>query len=258
MKKEISIKSSNNIVLDGLFECFESSSNKCVVLCHGLSVDKEEKGIYTKLALKLVNAGYHTFRFDFRGHGKSGGKDVDWTITGGLEDLKSVISYLKSTGYDSFILIAASFSGGAVSLYSASNSDELKGIILWSALIDYEEKINPSTDRNKSFWGKVALERIKENGFTEMNHGFKLGKKVMDEIYTLKPWQELMKCKKPILFIHGSEDSFVPYRYPKKYADLIENAELVTIEGAEHGFHGDEDSTNKAYEETIKFIRNIL
>lgn len=257
MTKQVAIKTPDGFVLDGLFETPDSKSKQCVVFCHGLSVDKEELGVFTKLAPKIVEGGYHTFRFDFRGCGKSTGQNTDFTVTGALTDLESVIEYLESQKYQFFIILAASFSGGCVSFYSGKNPKNLKGLILWNSLIDYEEKIRPTTERNKKVYGQAALDQVKKYGYVERSNGFRLGKKLIEEIWLLKPYEELLKFVNPTLFIHGTADTFVPYIYSKKYAKLMKNSRLVTIENAEHGFHIPIDYL-LVESAVIKFIKKIF
>lgn len=258
MKQQTTIQTSDGLLLDGLFERPESVSSSCVILCHGLTFDKEENGVFTKLAAKIADEGFHTFRFDFRGCGQSDGDSIDFTISGSLTDLESVVTHLKFLGYDSFIILAASFSGGCTSFYSSGNPIELKGLILWNALIDYEEKINPTTEWNKKAWGKAVLDSVEKHGYIERSSGFRLGKKLIDEIYTLKPWQALLKYDGPVIFIHGTADPLVPYSYSKKYADEMDNAQLVSIEDAGHGFHNNENHYKQAELAVIEFIKQTL
>lgn len=258
MKQYTKIKTADGILLSGLFEKSEQASNKCIILCHGLGVDKEEKGTFTKLPTRLANEGFHTFRFDFRGCGDSDGVNTDFTLSNALKDLKSVIIFLKTLQYNSFIVLAASFSGGCSSIYASENPEELKGLILWNALIDYEEKINPTTDRNKKNWGQAALDSVKKYGYIERKSGFRLGKKLIEEVFSIEPWRYLIKYRGPLIFIHGTSDSFVPSSYSVKYSEQIVDSKLVLIEGAEHGFHNNDNYYDQAEDAALGFIKEIF
>jgi len=61
-----------------------------------LNVDKNEwNDFYRNLAKHLYENGYSTLRFDFRGHGESGGSKRELTIIGSLVDLISSTQIIK-------------------------------------------------------------------------------------------------------------------------------------------------------------------
>jgi predicted alpha/beta-fold hydrolase len=107
MEEKFYFKNKDGLKLCGILTKPTKETKSCVVLCHGITVDKEEGGIFTKLAKKLANVGFAVFRFDFRGHGESERRSVDMTITGEERDLEN------------FGILGASFAGeGSLSIYS--------------------------------------------------------------------------------------------------------------------------------------------
>src|SRR3954453_1353587 len=73
-----------------------------VVLAHGLNVDKNEDndsqaGIppYVELAAALTDAQFNVLRFDFRGHGESGGEPESMTVRGELADLTASLDIAR-------------------------------------------------------------------------------------------------------------------------------------------------------------------
>lgn len=259
MGNKIFFKSFDGLKLCGILSIPKLKTQKCVVLCHGITVDKEEEGVFTDLAQKLCSAGFAVFRFDFRGHGESEGNSVDVTIKGEAEDLKATVKYLKSKGLNKFGILAASFAGGAVSLFASSRPEEVQALILWNAGIDYSSKITPVTLWGKKYFGKQAFERAGKFGFTEIgSRKFKIGKRLLDEFKILKPWKNLAEINIPILFIHGDKDSYIPYSDSVKYSKLFKNAKLITIYGAEHGFHDNPEHAEEADKVTVEFfLKNI-
>lgn len=248
-------KTSDGLKLCGILSKPQNSTGKCVILCHGITVDKEEDGIFTELAYKLCSSGFAVFRFDFRGHGESEGKSVDMTILGETKDLEAAVKFLRKIGYKKLGILGASFAGGAVSLFASSHPEKVQALILWNAGIDYSSKIRPVTPWGKKYFGKPAFERAEKFGFTEIgSRKFKIGKRLLDEFKVLKPWKNLAKLNIPILFIHGDKDSYIPYSDSVKYSKLFQNAELVTIHGAEHGFHDNPKHANSADQAAIDFF----
>lgn len=260
MEEEIYFKTSDGLKLCGILSLPKIKTQKCIVLCHGIGdANKEEDGIFTELAYKLCNAGFAVFRFDFRGQGESEGEQINMTVTGEEKDLNAAINFLRNKGFRKFGIVAASFGGGAASLFVGNNPSVIKGLVLWNAGIDYSSKINATTAWGKKYWGKPAFERADKFGFTEIGSSkYMAGKKLMDEIRTLKPFEKLIDLDLPMLFIHGNKDSYIPYSDSVKYSKLFKNARLVTIDGAEHGFHDDPKHADQADKAAIEFFLKYL
>jgi N-acetylglucosaminyl-diphospho-decaprenol L-rhamnosyltransferase len=64
-----------------------------VVSAHGIAADKDEGGMFVRLAAGLVERGFTVLRFSFRGHGSSGGGQRGVTIAGELLDLQAAICW---------------------------------------------------------------------------------------------------------------------------------------------------------------------
>jgi pimeloyl-ACP methyl ester carboxylesterase len=256
--EEKSFFESNGLKLCGILTKPAASTNKCVVLCHGMTVTKEEDGIFTELAGKLAKAGFAVFRFDFRGHGESAGNSVDMTVAGEKEDLESAIEFLQTKGYRTFGILGASFGGGVVSVFAAGHPDIAKALVLWNPLVDYHSIFEPELPWPKANFGKEAMLRLEKHGFIEVGkRRFRLGKPLFDEMKKLHPWKGLQKLKVPILFVHGDNDTYVPYEDSVKYSKLLK-AELKTIRGAEHGFHDNKKVAEEADKVTIEFFLKNL
>lgn len=259
MEEKIYFWTSDKIKLCGILTRPNVQTNKCIILCHGITVDKDEGGIFTDLACKLADVGFAVFRFDFRGHGESGGKSIDTTISGEAKDIDAAFTYLRGKGFTTFGMVSASFGGGPAAFYLAKNKDTVKALCLWNPLIDYISWIKPYTIWATEYLGKPAYERLKKIGFTEIgSRKFKIGIDLYNEIRSLKPWKELLKIAIPILFIHGDKDTDVPYSDSVKYSKIVKNGSLTTINGADHGFHNSAEDSARADKSTLEFfLRNL-
>ncbi len=259
MEKKVFFQTSDELKLCGILSIPRQKTQKCIILCHGITVDKEEDGIFTNLAKQLMKQGFAVFRFDFRGHGESEGRSTDMTIKGEAEDLGAGVKFLQQKGFKKFGILAASFAGGAACFYTVKHQDIVKALVFWNSLIDYGSSESSMTPWVKKYWGKPAFERIEKYGFTEVgSRKFKIGRNLMLEISALKPWQELLKLELPILFIHGDADSYISHKDSVKYAKLVKNGKLVIVKGAEHGFHDNPKHAEEADRETIKFFKENL
>ena len=134
MEEKIYIDSTDNIKICALMA--DISQDKVVLLCHGIRADKNERGSFVKLAKAIQQQGYSTIRIDFRAHGESTGIDYEMTISKEIEDIETVLRFLKSKGYKEIIVLGASFGASIVSLVDYSQFSEVKALISWYGALD--------------------------------------------------------------------------------------------------------------------------
>lgn len=254
MEKSSYIKNNDGLKLSCILSTPEKKTNKCVILCHGITSDKNEEGIFKKLADALVLSGYSVMRFDFRAHGGSEGDGLNLTLSGEVSDLKSIIDFLKKD-YLEFAVITASFGTAPVSLYAFQNN-VIKALVLWSPVLNFIEFFEPSTAWFKKYFGKIAEENIKENGYTEVgSRRFKISENFFKELKNSdNPFENLMKLNIPILFVHGDKDRYVSYDDSVKYSKMTKGSELKTIKEGGHVFHESDDHAKEAIEASIEFL----
>lgn len=258
-EEKLFFETSDGLRLCGVLSIPKAPTNKCIILCHGITVDKDEGGIFSEISKRLAEEGFATFRFDFRGHGESGGEEIDMTIMGEAKDLEAAIKLMKDKGYRDFGILGASFAGGAISVFCFGNPGIVKALVLWNPIIDYSDLLNPTTEWNVKYWGKNAIENVDKFGYSEVgSKKFKIGRGLIHEIKTLKPWSMLQKARIPILFVHGTNDSYVSVQNSVRYASLIKDAKFTPIHGAEHGFHDNEKHKEEAYAATEDFFKQHL
>jgi hypothetical protein len=267
MKEKVYFKTSDGLKLCGILSTPielgstpKQKTDKCIILCHGIGYHKDEdEDLFKNFAKKLCNIGFSVFRFDFRGHGESEGKSTDMTVSGEEADLEATVKFLQSKGFKEFGILSQSFAGGAASFFTSSHQDIVKALVLWNSVIDYAEKISPTLPWTKKYWGQPAFERVNKFGFTEIgSKKFKIGKKLMEEIKVLRPWEELLKVSIPTLFVHGDKDRYVRVEDSIKYAHMMKNAKLEIIKGADHGFHENQKFAEQGEKSTIGFFKRYL
>jgi uncharacterized protein len=260
MEEKIFFKASDGLRLCGILSIPKVKTQKCIILCHGIGYHKDEdEDLFKNFAKRLCNIGFSVFRFDFRGHGESEGKSIDMTIMGETMDLEAAVRFLQEKSFKEFGILSQSFAGGAVSFFSSVHQDVVKALVLWNSVIDYSEMINPTLPWTTKYWGKSAFEKVSKLGFTEIgSKKFRIGRRLMWEIRTLKPWRELLKLSTPVLFVHGDKDKYVRVVDSIKYAHMMENAKLEIVRGADHGFHENPEFAEQGEKATIDFLKKYL
>jgi len=256
MEEKVFFKTSDGLRLCGILSIPKTETVKCIILCHGIGYHKDEdEDLFKNFAKRLYDLGFTIFRFDFRGQGESGGKSIDMTVSGEVRDIEAAVKYLQKRDFKEFGILSQSFAGGAVSFFSLTHQNIIKTIVFWNSVIDYGQFINPVLPWQVKYWGRPAFERVDEFGFTEIGgNKFKVGKKLMEEIKTLKPWEALLKISVPVLFVHGDEDRFVRVEDSIKYSRMMRNTKLEIIKGADHGFHETPKFAEQGEKATIEFF----
>jgi len=237
--KKITVPLKNQGELVGVWHIPTNPSDKAIILAHGITVDKDETGIFVKLADSLCSRGYHVFRFDFRGHGESSGKSVEFNANWEIDDLQTIVRYVEKEGFSKLGLLGASYGGSSATVYSAKHlSRNIICLCLWNPVLNYDHTfLNPTLPWIKTKKEHMQIE-IAEKGWTTLgSRKFVLGKSFFDAMEKLSPYESLNDIKIPTLIIHGTKDTKVPYEDSVKYVENLSKGELKIIEGAEHGFH---------------------
>ena len=257
--QKIFFKSKDGLKLCGVWHIPDKPTAKVIVLAHGITVDKDEDGIFVELAELLKENGYAVFRFDFRGHGESEGMPVDMTITGEIKDIKAAIKHVKQRDYLQVGLLGACFGGGTATLYTSQNQEQLKCLCLSNPCLNYDHIfINPTLPwilKRKSHMEK----ELEEKGWTTIgSRKYKVGIRLWNEMKKLYPYKELKKIGIPTIIIHGDKDTYVPYNDSKDYMPYLNKGTLITVKNAEHGFQDVKEHRERAKQETLKFFLKYL
>ncbi|WP_119727054.1 alpha/beta hydrolase [Thermomonospora amylolytica] len=210
-----------------------------VVLVHGGGVTREEGGFFTQLADGLADIGLPSLRFDFRAHGESEGRQEDLTLSGVVNDIRAAVEHVRAeTGSGPVSLIGASFGGGICAFYASRHPESLHRLVLFNPLLDYKRRFVDE----KPYWhgdriDEEAGRELAAHGHVAHSPTFKLGRALLNEVFYLAPHRELGKVTTPTLILHGTGDTFIPVQSSRDAVGQFgAEAELIEIEGAQHGF----------------------
>lgn len=245
------LKTPDGFELDVEYEKIEGSE-KIVVFAHGMTVDKDDEGIFVKAALKLKDWKISTLRFDFRSHGKSTGDSKrDFTISGELTDLSTIMEFVKGENYKRVGLAGASFGGGISALYAGEHVDTIDALALANPALDYKKCfLEPTTEWAKKHFANLQ-QRLNKDGMIKIgSRGFGAGPRLFEEMKQYFPDKKLAIYDKPLLIVHGTKDSKVAYGDAYEIYKQLDNPQkrFETIDGSEHGFH------EEPYENQVTFM----
>jgi len=259
MKKEITFKSYDGVKL--VADYYEAKNSTMGALCaHGITSEKTEAGFYTNMALQLNDLGMTVLSLDLRSHGDSEGNQEDFFLSGGINDISTGIDTLLSMGVEKVILIAASFSGGLAIRVAEIKQDAVTHLILLNPRLNYSPWIN-----DPMFWGNNTLTEQAQRSLNETGYivrkGFKLGKPMVNELISFDPTVGLQMLDKPILYVHGTDDTVVPIDTTIENYNKNGKGELIKVSGAQHGFTDpitDDPSSSKSQDIRRYVIEKVI
>lgn len=230
--EKIIIKNSRKLKLAG--DLYTSDSDKIIIMCHGFGYDRHEKiSKFDKIAENFNRVGYNVLSFDFSGVGESDNDSL--TVAKEIDDLQSVIKFIKAKNYQRIILFGASL-GGLIA-FSAYDKD-IKAIVAMAPVTD---KV-ASDWRHKHFTAE-ELNEFKKTGqlIYKKNNGPReyiiIDREYLLEREELNQKLLLRNIKCPVLIMHSTDDDFIPLKVSKKAVEILgHKGELYIIKEGGHAF----------------------
>lgn len=204
---------------------YDNKSDKTIILFHGY---RSSAARDFSCAVKMyIDFGFNLLLCDQRSHGRSEGR----LITFGVKESRDVITWTQfvQSKFNPTSIILDGMSMGATTVLLSANHNLppiVKGIIADCGFSSPVDIIN-----------KVAKDSFKINGkylLPVLDLGCKLFGKF--SIYGSSTLDSVKKFDRPILFVHGKKDGFVPCEMSEMaYSNANEKSKLVIIEEANHG-----------------------
>lgn len=194
-----------------------------VVLCHGYFKSLAEP---LGVGVKLNEAGYNVFLFDFRACGRSGGR---FTTIGYKEtwDLQAAVRFVRERYGRGPVGVLGISMGAAAAITAAAQTEEMAALVADSAFAHLEGVMRKKIPEFALFRWLVPFGWISVL-IGEVMAGARLRRvRPVDCVGRLSP--------RPILFVHGERDSYIPHEQPRELFEAAgEPKEEWMAPGSDH------------------------
>jgi len=225
-----------------LFSGSPGSSRGMILFCHEFASDMYSCARYCR---PLLEAGYDVFSFDFRGHGKSSSDDGflprQWATNHELADMVGALAFvedwLEQQGRAPEVGLFGISRGACAAVLSAVHNPRVRAIIC-DGLFSSDATLEYLMKRWAYIFAKVRF--VYENHppgfwrFLRWRLTRVCRRKLKIEFPSVR--KALMKMPaRPILFIHGEKDSYIPLEQTRMLHALAPwPKQLWIVEGAKH------------------------
>ena len=241
-----SVTEDKKIKLHGTW--FPQGEQKKVVICfHGYT--SEGMKDYIGLSGYYLKHGYSMLLVDERAHGKSEGKYIGFGCLDRKDALRWIQTVMEKVGEDVEIILHGTSMGGATVLMTSGLElpAQVKGIVSDCAFTSPKEVF---THVLRNMIHIPAFPTIQISDFFNK----KLAGYGMDDCNAAR---EVRKAQVPILFIHGSKDTFVPcHMCEVLYENCASRKQKLIVEDAAHAECYYKDT--KKYEEALDCFLNEM
>lgn len=242
-KEYFKVKSQYGYNLDGVLIKNSNETQNTVILVHGLAGDKwsmlEQGDIY-------LDKGFNIFLYDQRHHGMSGGKNISYGFYEKY-DLNNVIKFIHKKFPNGIVGVHGESLGASTALLQAGLNQKNNTIKFYVVDCPYSDLYDLLSYRLNKDYNLPNILLVDIASFvTYLRLGF--------FFHSVSPKKIIKDIEKPVLFIHGEEDDYVPtYMSEEMYKIKPGNKQLYISPGAQHA---NSFSTNK--EEYSKIVNNFI
>lgn len=218
-----------------------------VILSHGLGSDHR---IMEPYAESFAENGFAAFVFDYIGGSEESMSDGNMTgmsVLTEAEDLSCILQSFRSDSRfseDEIFLFGGS-QGGFISAYAAGkHPDEIAGLVLLYPAFNLQDICRKLVSDADEIPESVVIGE------------HTVGSLYIRDMLTFDIYEVLRQYPGPVLLFHGTADPYVPLEYTQRAGQVLADARVVIIEGAEHGFDGED--RNRVEREAVAFVQKII
>ncbi len=200
------------------------AGHKWAIVVHGYTSSASSM---TRWVRNFYEQGYNVLAPDLRGHGKSGGDYIGMGWHDRLDLLDWIAKVVKMDSNAEIVLFGVSMGGATVMMASGEElPTNVKAIVEDCGYSSVSDVFVYQLD---DLFGLPEFPVMHAaNTVTKIRAGY--------DLYEASSVKQVAKSKVPMLFIHGEEDTFVPYEMlDEVYEAANVEKEKLVIPGAGHG-----------------------
>ncbi|MUK88814.1 alpha/beta fold hydrolase [Ornithinibacillus sp. L9] len=224
--EELEMNSFDDLTLKGYLLEAKEPTNKLVIMAHGYLGSGSQMGLYGQYYYEEL--GYSFFTADARGHGNSEGDYYGFGWHDRLDYVKWIDLLIEKLGEDTEIVLHGLSMGAATVLMTSGEElpDNVKVVIADSPFTSVQDLFSYQITRMFKLPSFPVLDTTSLVSKAKAGYSF-------TEASTL---EQVKKAERPILYIHGNADTFVPTEMTHElYENTKSEAEMVTFDNANHG-----------------------
>ncbi|VUX13128.1 esterase [Streptococcus pasteurianus] len=224
LTKETLWMTNQGLKQDAWYVPAETATNKTVIVVHGFTNDKEDMKPYAWMFHEL---GYNVLMPDNMSHGDSEGQIIGYGWNDRLNVIKWAEMLVEQNSDSEITLFGVSMTPATVMMASGEESlpDQVVNII---EDCGYSSVWDELKYQAKEMYNLPAFPILYEvSAISKIRAGFSYGQ--------ASSVNQLKNNTRPVLFIHGSDDTFVPTSMVyKNYQATQGEKELYIVKGAGH------------------------
>lgn len=251
MKEEsVNLTSKHGDHLAGVFIAPQKSRRRfpVVILAHGYGSNKQGK-TNTNATNYFIKRGFGIFKFDFSGHGESGGSIEDLTLSKGVDELSAAFDYVVSRNdvdKKRIGLLGVSY-GGNVAIIFASKHKGIKALALKSPVSNYKEVRDIQL-------GQAKVQEWKSKGIITLDSNIRSKYQFYEDACKIDTYKSASIVSCPVYIVQGDADEVIPLPHTEKlYKSFKKKKKFTVIKGADHSY-----SNRKDFENSMNVLNSFL
>jgi len=152
-----------------------------------------------------------------------------------LEAVLEMVQELEFVDSDNIFLLGTSQGGAVSALTGAEHADEIRGLVLLYpafVLVDTANELFSAPEEIPETYHFMWME---------------VGRAYFEPLIDYDIYADIAAYDKDVLLIHGDADSIVPLSYSERALEVYQSARLEIMDGAGHGFYGENQDTAIRY-----------